>query len=74
MFVAVVVQDGGFVVDHGFQVDGAAPEGMDVLEGFAGVTQVEFGAFVAVLHVELAIAVVVAILNLQIRETEVGHV
>ena len=53
---------------------GAAPERVNVFERLAAIFHIELGAFVAVLHVKLAIAVVVAIFHLQIRKAEIRHV
>jgi hypothetical protein len=48
---AVVVEACRLVVNDGFEVDGAAPESVDVFEHAAGVSGVEFRRLVLVLEV-----------------------
>src|SRR4051812_21607815 len=45
----------------GFQVDGAVPEGIDVAQGLAGVFLFEGEAIVEMPHIELALAAVIPV-------------
>src|SRR5438105_11212193 len=55
-------------------MDWPAPKRLHMLERFAGVTHIEFGAFVAMLQIEFTIPIIIAIFNLKIRKTEVSHI
>src|SRR2546421_259632 len=70
---AVAGEDDVLAFEDRFEVDGAPPEGIEVAEGLLGVLDVELAAVEAVAEVELAVAVVVAVLDHDVREAEVGH-
>src|SRR3990172_10868273 len=74
VILTIVAKHSGFIIDYGFQMHGAAPKSMHMFQGFARVTHVQFGAFITVLEIEFAVAVIITILNLQVRKTKIGHV
>src|SRR2546421_8483879 len=72
MLCAVIAEDDRFAVHDGFEMDGAPPECIDIFEHLARVSLIQFRAFVLVLEIEFAVAVVVAVGDDDVRETEVG--
>ena len=61
------------IIKHGFNVCGASPEKIDVLERVSGVANLEFRAGELVFQVQLATIPVVAIANVNDRPSQIGQ-
>src|SRR5262245_52949741 len=74
VLLAVVMERRRLFLDDCVKVDWAPPELVDILEHLARVLEIEFRALVAVAHEKLKVAVVIAVGDLYVWVSEVGHV
>src|SRR5688572_6184629 len=74
MLLAVEMQNSRLLVNHRFQMHQTAPKGVNMFQGFSPVSKIELGAFIEVFEIQFAVAVVIPIFDLKIRESEVCHV
>ena len=71
MLTTIKRDDRELVVQHRFDVYGSPPQAMEPLQRIAGLRQLEFGAVVAVLQVQLAPVPVISIFDVDDRSTEI---
>src|SRR5215467_9614524 len=74
MLLAIVVHHDWFAIENRLKVYLASPELLNIFQRFSSILDVQIYSFVLMFEVELAVAVVIAVSNFDVRKAEVGHI